>query len=166
MLISFLVILASCSKEGPIGPAGPQGDKGPAGATGATGPAGATGATGATGPQGVAGNANVKVYNRNVALGWTSYYFTDIPGINSTSAVLVYIYNSNYSEFYAMPCTMNGRIHLFSISGSNLGLEMSPAWSGSTTYRIVVIQGTAAKKALGTIDATNYEEVKKLYDIK
>lgn len=43
LLLAITIIIASCSKTGPIGPAGAAGAQGPAGPTGATGATGATG---------------------------------------------------------------------------------------------------------------------------
>jgi hypothetical protein len=65
LLLAFVFIVASCTKEGPEGPAGATGPQGPTGLGGATGPAGPAGptgpagTTGPTGPQGPAGTANV-----------------------------------------------------------------------------------------------------------
>lgn len=64
-LLMLMILIASCTKEGPqgdigpIGPAGPLGSVGPAGATGAMGVTGATGTDGEDGEDGLDGNANV-----------------------------------------------------------------------------------------------------------
>ena len=56
LLLAFVFIVSSCSKEGPAGPSGATGPQGPPGGTGPTGP---QGPAGPTGPQGPAGTANV-----------------------------------------------------------------------------------------------------------
>ena len=54
LFFASIVILVSCSKEGPAGPAGAAGPQGANGANGAAGGAGAAGAAGATGATGTA----------------------------------------------------------------------------------------------------------------
>ncbi|HLG38205.1 MAG TPA: hypothetical protein VI461_01005 [Chitinophagaceae bacterium] len=56
ILVSFIILIIGCTKEGPEGPMGAIGPQGTPGLTGATG---GTGAAGATGAQGAAGTANV-----------------------------------------------------------------------------------------------------------
>lgn len=50
---AFMLLLASCGKDGAVGPTGPAGTQGP------TGTAGTNGSIGATGPTGATGTANV-----------------------------------------------------------------------------------------------------------
>lgn len=80
-LIAVLMLLfTACSKTGPTGPKGPKGDNGSPGATGAKGAAGPKGDTGAKGPE---GNANVKVYTKDISsAAWTT----------------IGVYNSGYLE--------------------------------------------------------------------
>lgn len=85
IVLLSVMLLAACSRTGPVGPQGPAGSQGPAGAngtngaTGATGPQGPTGttgsqgpagATGATGTQGPAGTANV-IYSSWMITDWS-----------------------------------------------------------------------------------------------
>jgi hypothetical protein len=56
---AFMLLLASCGKDGAVGPTGPAGATGPQGPAGTNGTAGTSGSTGATGPTGATGTANV-----------------------------------------------------------------------------------------------------------
>lgn len=132
-ILAFL--FASCSKEGPQGPAGPQGEQGVAGqqgpkgdkgATGSRGDTGAKGDKGDTGPQGpqgdkgeqgATGNANVKVYTKDISSAtWTTignvnsgYLELDIsaPKVLTSDVVnnwvnLVYVYTSDFGGPWAL----------------------------------------------------------------
>jgi hypothetical protein len=96
LLLAFLFIVASCTKEGPAGPAGSSGPQGPpgtagtAGATGSIGPVGPQGPSGPQGPQGPqgpagpSGTANV-VYSDWFAastLTWADSTHTDLGTIS------------------------------------------------------------------------------------
>lgn len=61
LLITNILLIASCGKDGAVGP------KGDTGAQGEQGPKGATGTTGPAGPKGATGNANVKVFTKDIS---------------------------------------------------------------------------------------------------
>lgn len=65
--LAAVLLMLSCTKEGPTGPQGPQGNAGPEGPQGPAGANGTRGADGADGAQGPAGTANV-IYS-----GWLSF---------------------------------------------------------------------------------------------
>ena len=70
-LLTFLILFASCAKEGPQGPAGPQGEPGAVGNEGPKGNKGDTGIQGPQGEKGSPGNANVNVYTKDISnLDW------------------------------------------------------------------------------------------------
>lgn len=111
-----LLLFTACSKTGPagpVGPAGPAGSAGSAGPKGATGAAGPAGPKGATGAKGAQGNANVKVYTKDIsAAKWTiigtstSGYLElkiDAPSVLTADVVqnwvtLVYVNTSDFNQ--------------------------------------------------------------------
>jgi len=148
------------------------GDPGPKGDTGATGPAGPTGATG---PQGPTGTANVQ-YSPWISTSFSgsgTLYTGTITAPPITQAVLdkadVRVYWSEggrvlslpYSEtFGATTYTVHQRIYI-----GRIELRASYALS-SQQFRYVIIPGAVAVGGrLAAIDYTDYEAVRKAFDI-
>ncbi len=106
VIFVLVFLFASCSKEGPQGPAGPQGEQGVAGNQGPKGDKGAT------------GNANVKVYTKDISSAtWTKignkisgYLELDIstPKVLTSDVVnnwvnLVYIQSTDFIGWTLLP---------------------------------------------------------------
>jgi hypothetical protein len=96
--ITFMLMTASCGKDGAVGPAGQTGPQGPAGIAGTAGTAGTSGAKGATGVTGVTGatgTANVIYsdwikpvsYKKDTVFGTYNFYY-DIAASKITQAIL------------------------------------------------------------------------------
>lgn len=187
-VVSAVIFMNGCKAEkgdigpiGPIGPIGATGANGAIGATGSTGAAGATGATGAkgdkgdTGATGATGTANV-IYSP-----WTSVTFTGsgtsyigtLAAAKLTQEILdkgdIHVYWSEggrvitipYSQVFGtttytvFPRFYVGRIDLVS------SYALSPQM-----IRYVIIPGGVAGGRKAAIDYSNYEEVKKYYNLK
>jgi hypothetical protein len=92
LAIAFMLLSASCGKDGAVGPAGAQGT---AGTAGINGTAGTNGVKGATGGTGATGTANViysdwvtpATYTTTTVFG-TDHFDTDIAASKITQAVL------------------------------------------------------------------------------
>lgn len=95
LAIAFMLLSASCGKDGAVGPAGPQGSQGPAGTAGTNGIAGTNGVQGATGVTGATGTANViysdwvtpATYTKSTVFG-TDHFIADIAASKITQAIL------------------------------------------------------------------------------
>jgi hypothetical protein len=162
MLIMIISIVATfgCTKEGKEGPPGPTGT---------------TGSKGDSGPQ-------AKTFNFNLTFdpGETYESYGGITGFNTDDVLLVYIYWADYGEpfyvqlpfaennngisFYAEFSEVSGYIFVNTIWAN--GNSGSP-WSTSTTlgFKAVLIS-SAARLANPNIDYTNYNEVKKVFNLK
>ncbi|MBD2755365.1 hypothetical protein [Spirosoma validum] len=181
LLISTLLLgLTACK--------GPQGDPGPKGDTGATGQTGAAGQTGATG---ATGTANV-IYSDWINADWSLYDRPQlkqmkiiVPAINSTSiakdAVLMYCKQFGTSSVYPLPSfgrwgnvwysfeianfTFNGLIvEVKSTDGHVLDEYETTALRGNR-FRYVIIPGSIRAGRKAAVDYSNYEEVKKAYNL-
>lgn len=166
LLLSSTLINFSCTKEGP---AGPQGSPGP------------------TGPRGSDGNANVKSVTINVASGnWilsgNTYYFdsyiseitTDI--INSGSVQIFMESTSSTGVWLTMPwieyinssifSTYNfnhswGKVRIFKVDSD----ITPPSNPGVRKFKVIVIS-SSARILNPNVDYTNYNEVKKTFNLK
>ena len=132
LIIGLLIlVLSSCTKEGPAGPAGPMGPVGPAGATGPAGPIGPAGSV---------------VYSRSYTINpnqwtWNSTLFThyvDLPFPEITAAFLpncsvVGYIKDGTNIWSALPNTF------YPIVGSNLSrtFEISYVTTGVVRLRFV-----------------------------
>jgi hypothetical protein len=96
--IAFMLLTASCGKDGAVGPTGPIGPTGPQGAAGTMGTAGTNGTKGATGTigaTGATGTANViysdwvtpATYTKDTVFS-TYHFYADIPASKITQAIL------------------------------------------------------------------------------
>lgn len=151
LLIMFGIMIASCEKEGPEGPKGDTGEQGTAGTQGATGP------QGPTGPQ---GNANVHIYEKDIAgLVWTNnttYSSLTISAPNVLTAatlenntILVYVYTSDFNGWGAVPYATERNIRVTAEIGVGYvrlkrdqnGTSNTQSWHNK--IRLVVIKNTA-----------------------
>jgi hypothetical protein len=109
LLIANMLLIVSCGKDGAIGP------KGDTGAQGAQGANGATGAAGPAGPKGATGNANVKVFTKDISSstwqvngGSKGYLYLTIPATVLTDDIinnwvnLVYVKSSDFGYSWAL----------------------------------------------------------------
>jgi hypothetical protein len=164
--LSLVFLLAAC--------AGPQGEVGPAGPQGAAGPQGVAGQTGAQGP---AGTANV-IYSE-----WKTTTFNgsstsqtgiiDAPKLTlemrDKATVLVYV-QIIFNGTYLLPYYRAGDNRILAniqtpgrIVIEAVGTE-GVAFARASTYRYIIIPGAVlGRKA--AIDYSNYEEVKKAYNL-
>jgi hypothetical protein len=176
--ISLLVFFfAACSKEGPAGPAGEQGEQGPAGQQG---------------PKGDMGNANVKVYTKDISTATWTIVGTSANGylnlvINAPTVLtsdvvndwvnLVYVYTSEFQEPWSLlPFTSDRGVSVnSSLTVGKLTLRRSQNGQPSTqswyhTVRLVCIEpsatGTLARKAAPLPDFNDYRAVCKYYGIE
>ncbi|WP_018621041.1 collagen-like triple helix repeat-containing protein [Spirosoma luteum] len=147
------------------------GDPGPAGETGPAGPAGATG------PAGPAGSANVTqiTYGSRTHTGSSIDY--TMSGVSaamaSQAAIFVYLSNSAAS-WYPIPGIFNGtneyRNYIIPAASSTVRvIRVSGGPGGTDTFaatRIVLIPASAVVTGRkGAIDYTDYEAVKKAYNL-
>lgn len=168
-----IIMISSCSKEGPAGPAG---------ATGATGAAGPTGAAGAAGP---AGTANV-TYSAWLDVGYAidtiitvngvrdTTYYTVIPAPKLTAAMLT---NAEVKVYFNVNSAANPVVYplpYVDVAGAyiqpiyftgNIELDASENFGTFTSggvkyyqYRYVLIPGGVPARS--SIDWNNYADVK------
>lgn len=179
--LTAIFFFAACKSGDP----GPKGDTGATGATGPAGPAGPTGATGPAGPTGATGNANVRQItfgSRTISVGNSTISLT-LTGVDRAlleqSAVLVYVRFGSLSSstlWYQIPGYVGGfsgmRLNVRFYGNSPMTLEIFPDNFQGTTpltldaIRVVIIPSnsqTNGRKA--ALDYTNYEEVKKAYNL-
>jgi hypothetical protein len=170
-VVSALIFMDACK--------GPAGDVGPAGVAGPAGPTGATGAIGATGAVGATGNANViqVSYASRTHTGTSLNYnlpATITKAVFDNSAYFVYVSNID-GNTYSLPGWFTGGTNTYRVgtlvSTGVQGVFISRvAGTGSdvfNTTRIVVIPANdlrTGRKA--AVDYTDYEAVKKFYNLK
>ncbi|WP_220392875.1 hypothetical protein [Chitinophaga lutea] len=159
-LLACPMLFLSCTKEGPAGAEGPQG---PAGPTGAQGP---QGGQGPQGPAGQNGNANVRIYEKNImALTWTgagTYSYLDVAAPTvltaaniSANTILVYVATSDFGgNFGLVPYVTERNIRVTAeISTGNVRLRKDQNGTPTTqswhsTLRLVLIQNSGAAAPL------------------
>jgi len=176
----LMLLIASCSKEGP------------AGATGPAGPAGPTGPTGATGPKGDTGVANViysawldatyiaDTVHTGAVIDTLGFYFdANVPkltnAILTSGEIKVYLnlntaasptivplpYFDPYFQISINPTFAASIIDIY----SNIDLStVINAGSKVRQWRYILIPG--GKPARSSIDWNNYEAVKKYLNLK
>lgn len=186
MACATICLHTQCSKTGP---AGPQGDPGTPGAAGTQGPKGDKGDKGDTGPQ---GNANVKVFTKDIrSATWTTvgtpangYLRLEIaaPAVLTADVVqnwvnLVYVYTSEFSGPWAQVPFISDRGVLVNdyILVGKLGLTRSQDGAPSTqswyyTVRLVCIKpsstGSIARRGAPLPDLNDYQAVCRYYGIQ
>ena len=167
---------------------GSQGEPGPQGATGATGE---RGATGNTGPKGETGTANV-IYSNWIGANWNSLdnptkkvMTIESTRINQNSLdrdlIMVYCKQWGTSEVYALPT--NGRwgnvlysfsLIVFNFSGFLIEVkstdghilnDLETSAIRGNRFRYVIIPGSIPAGRKAAIDYSNYEAVKKAFNI-
>jgi hypothetical protein len=167
-VVAALIFMDACKVEkGDVGPIGPAG---PTGATGATGAAGAVGAVGATGATGATGTANV-IYSD-----WANVTFTgsgtswsgQIAAPKITQDILdkglvktyfkfgTAVYEGNYAN------TPTGATIYYYLTVGTINIRSTFAANYPWRY-IIIPGGVGARRA--AVDYTNYEEVKKYYNL-
>jgi hypothetical protein len=178
-LAVFVLVIASCSKEGPAGAAGPAG------------PAGAAGPTGAAGAKGDTGVANV-IYSAWLDAKYTGdlngtdtigfYYDATVPkltaAIINSGEIKVYVnfgssaapqiiplpYWDPYYTITINPTFLVGIIDIY----TNVDLSTRTATDGSGNkllqWRYILIPG--GKAARSAIDWNDYAAVKKYLNLK
>jgi len=187
-LIAFSILLVSCTKEGPTGPAGAAGPAGPAGPTGA---AGAPGAQGNPGTANVIYSAWLDIAytaitatdssgTRTDTLGWNATIPAPqlVDSILSKGTIKVYLNlgSADTATVVSLPYTTFSGILInpyFSIGEialvSNVdGGSYTEAGKKYLQYRYVLIPGgtAAGRKPTGSINWSNYTEVKKYLGLK
>ncbi len=210
-MICTTLFLTSCSKDGPQGPegikgeigalgqkgdkgdkgdAGPKGTTGNTGGTGSTGSTGSTGTTGNTGPKGDPGNANVKVYSKDILNEtWTvegtipvGLLKLEIPAPNvltrnaiNNHVILVYVESSDFGYIWSLlPYYTDRNIRVqYDLREGLLILKRDQNGQAKTQsifskVRIVVIEptssGTINRKT--PIDFKDYNAVKAYYNLE
>lgn len=154
---------------------GPQGEPGPQGVTGATG---------ATGPKGETGTANV-IYGNWIDMSNPTFWIKNGIGFTANFSAppitqdvldkaLILIYGRIEDRVYLTPYQHNNlisirthstlnRIHI-QIMVDNISTFGSLLLTGMNQYRYVIVPGVVnGRKA--AIDYSNYEEVKKYYNL-
>lgn len=197
-LIALLCVftLPQCSKTGPAGPEGPQGvagtqgPKGDKGDNGAKGDKGNTGAQGIKGDKGAAGNANVKVYIKDITSAtWTiigsvssGYLELDIPAPNVLTADvvnnwvnLVYVNTSDFNGWGLVPYYTERNIRVTAaINIGNLILRRDQDGTANTqswfhAVKLVCIKpsstGSIQRQGAPPPDYSDYQAVADYYGI-
>ena len=180
---------------GPAGPTGAQGVQGATGSigaqgvqgtTGSTGAQGVQGATGPIGPQGIAGNANVTQYTYDnsfdfgVNLDFNLQVSTTLDTMNRSLWFVYLKYTGGFEYYYALPGVgYNGSSYYrntfyFNTNANkvihNITRVNGPGevYAGIKIIRIyannVLVGGRSAVLSPG-IDFTNYEEVRRYYNL-
>ena len=175
MLLITTLTFISCQKE--EGPPGPQG---PAGPVGPRGPQGVQGATGPQGPIGISGNANVMQYTygtQNFTQGYKVLQLTTTKDTMERSAWLTYLYYETLARWYQIPgyaynAATNYRISMGHVS-NKVHFYIDREGPGETYAKAKVIRifangilvGGRLVHQLPDIDFSNYETVKKYYNL-
>jgi|GEM_PF-2513902 len=179
--------LPNCSKTGP---AGPEGAQGPTGAQGPKGDKGDTGVQGPKGDKGDPGNANVKVYTKDITSAiWTvvgsvssGYLRLEIPAPKVLTADvvdnwinLVYVYTSDFNGWGLVPYYTERDIRVTaSISVGKLALMRDQNGMASTQswfhmVKLVCIKpsssGTIQRQSPPPVDYSDYQAVADYYGI-
>jgi hypothetical protein len=166
-VVTALIFMDACKAEkGDVGPIGPAG---PTGATGATGASGATGATGATGTANVSYSDWVNV----TFTGSGTSYIANVAAPKLTQDILdkgdVHIYWKIGTSIYYIPYAQvigTTTYTIFQIlTVGNIKLTSSYAIASGTAIRYVIIPGGIAGGRKANVNYSDYEEVKKYYNL-
>ena len=187
-MIALVFALASCKKGDP-GAEGPTGQAGIDGSNGADGATGPKGATGPQGPAGATGTANV-IYSgwayaknfRDTTTDNSQLRAADLPAPKLTSEILekgvVAVYLSFGGGVYLLPYTSYAggklntisylpRVGHFIITRFTADNSNSVALSTLLQYRYVIIPGGLSATAVAKhVNITDYESVRKFYQLK
>jgi hypothetical protein len=162
LAIAFMLLSASCGKDGAVGPAGPQGSQGPAGTAGINGTAGTNGVKGSTGVTGATGTANViysdwvtpVTYTTSTVFG-TYHFYADIAASKITQAILdngtVLVYGKlNGYNPVVWPSNQVSilPIEITYMSGSTQNID---SWSGLCTLGNIRIDLASSSNAYSSI---------------
>lgn len=177
IIVLFIAVFAVSFMLGCAGETGPTGPTGTTGATGATGDTGDTGATGDTGVPG----PEAAYYDFNITFGTvtTFGYFSLTSTIyDGNDAVITYWKEPTYSEWVQIPYVWynpgyvpvqfypgisSSTLWVYTVRADNVA--GSPWATNSTQYfRAVIIKASAGKSTPKT-DFSNYNEVKKYYNL-
>jgi len=174
-LLLLTLVFISCQKEesepGPQGPAGPIGPQGLQGLQGATGP---------QGPIGMSGNANVMQYNygsQNFALGYKILQVVTTLDTMERCAWFVYLYYQPLARWYQIPgfaynAATNYRLSMGHVSGKvHIYIDREGPGETYTKAKVIrvyannIITGGRVSNQLPDIDFSDYEAVKKYYNL-
>ncbi len=173
-LLPLLLFVFMACKKGDPGPAGLQGPAGPTGANGANG------ATGPQGPQGIAGNANVKQYTygvQNLAAGFVNLQVTTTLDTMNRSQWIVYLYYQPLERWYFLPGSGIGGATQYRVSMGYVSNKVNfyidktgpgESYAQAKVIRIYansVVPGGRLANVLPPIDFTDYEAVRKYYQL-
>lgn len=170
IVMAMFILLDACKGEkGDVGPAGPNGSNGANGAIGATGTTGATGATGATGTANVSYSDWVNV----TFVGSGTSYIANVTAPKLTQDILdkgdVHIYWKIGSVVYYIPYSQTIGTTTYTIfqilTVGNIKLTASYAITSTTQIRYVIIPGGIAGGRRAAIDFSDYEAVKRYYNL-
>lgn len=172
MLMAFCLLALSFCFQQCQPRAGEPGPKGDAGATGAAGP---TGATGATGPQGATGTADVQ-YSPWISVSFSgsgASYMGNITAAPITQAVLdkadIRVYWNESGRVLSLPyAEVLGGVAYSVHQRFYVGrIELKASYAISTQqFRYVIIPGAVAVGGrMAAVDYTNYEAVRKAFNI-
>lgn len=178
-LLVCIVLFSFSACKGPQGDPGPKGDTGVAGAQGAAGPAGAAGAQGPAGPAGQNGNANVIqiTFGSKTHSGSELTYPLAAAGVTSdlltSCAYFTYVSETPANNVWtALPGTLgfSSREYKVSVNSRTVSLYINrTSGTGSDTFygtRIVLIPANDLRNGRkAAVDYSNYEEVKKFYNL-
>lgn len=196
ILLAVILIIASCTKEGPAGAAGATGATGPQGPSGANG---ANGGTGPTGPGGATGTANV-IYSDWLNIGYSgpvnpinnvdTPYIAGITvpklvdSILSKGEIKVYmnwgtradadvvplpLYDPIFFSPPLAPLVINPEYFLTEIdliSNYNMGTGVTTNGDTLRQYRYILIPGGVTTGRMRAIDWNDYKQVKAYLGLK
>ena len=170
LTVAMFIFLDACKGE--------KGDVGPAGTAGPTGVAGTTGANGAVGATGATGTANV-IYSPwsviSISTGSSAPYTAEVAASQITQdildkgLVLCFFRNTSTLEVFPLPysfptsATTTQEAYASYVIGkiklrSNITLS-------SVGFRYVIVPGGIAGGRKAAVDYTDYEAVKKYYNL-
>jgi hypothetical protein len=170
--VSLMILSNACTPTS--GEVGPKGDKGDPGAQGVAGPAGPQGAAGPQGPAGQNGNANVIQVTYGSRTHTGSQMTFSLPS-SITSAMLnssVFFTYVKQVDWYALPGETQFGTRGYRVYASNTRADIlinRTTGTGNDVFdsiRFLIIPATNlinGRKA--AIDYSNYEEVKKYYNL-
>jgi hypothetical protein len=160
--IAFMLLTASCGKDGAVGPTGPIGPTGPQGTAGTAGTNGTNGATGAIGVTGATGTANViysdwvtpATYTKDTVFS-TYHFYADIPASKITQAILdngsVLVYGKLDGYNPVIWPTAQVSILPIEITYMNGTTQNIDSWSALCTLGNVRIDLASSSNAYGSI---------------
>ena len=159
-ITAVMILTTSCTKEGPVGPQGP---------------AGINGTNGSSNVSSFTANTTTSSWGVNASHSYELDASFSVPAITAdvvnNGTIQVFIGDGTGNQWSAMPFSLTGvefnytyslQTIIFQVTQSNMNPPNNP---GTQQFKIVVIP-SAMRKAHPNVNYHNYEEVKKVFNLK